>query len=101
MIERIASDLSTRKSSFLLKIVIGIWILFSLFTIAFQCGIPRPWEFTSAECAADGKLYYLIVAGDIATDGVLACYFIPVIWKLQMTRSLKILVSSLFTLRLL
>ena len=94
MVERIARELSTKKTNLLLKLVIGIWVVFSLFTVAFQCGIPRPWEFTSAKCAADGKLYYVIIVGNILTDGVLASYFIPIVWKLQMSDSLKILVSS-------
>jgi len=99
MVERIAFDQSTKKSN-LPKISIGIWVLFSVLTIAFQCGIPQPWVFTSAKCAAHGKLYYGVVGGDIVTDGVLACYFIPIIWKLQMTCALKISVSFLFALRL-
>ena len=100
MIERIASELATKKANLVVKVMIGIWFLFSLFTIAFQCGIPRPWEFTKEKCTADGKLYYVIVAGTIATDGILACYFIPIVWKLQMGRSLRLLVSSLFAVRL-
>lgn len=100
MIERIVSELATKRSSLVLKIAISIWAVFSFFTIAFQCGVPRPWEFTSTKCTADGKLYYVIAIGNIVTDGTLACYFIPVIWKLQMTRSLRFLVSSLFAVRL-
>ncbi|KAK5759966.1 hypothetical protein LTS12_009862 [Elasticomyces elasticus] len=100
MVERIASELSTKKLSLALKAVIGIWTVFSIFTIAFQCGVPRPWEFTHDKCAAHGKLYYVIIAGDMATDGVLACYIIPTVVELQMSRYLKISVSSLFMTRL-
>ncbi len=100
MVERIAFERSTKKSSLYLKIVVGIWVLFSFLTIAFQCGVPQPWVFTRAKCAADGKLYYGVVVGNIVTDGVLACYFIPIVWKLQMTRALKSLISFLFGLRL-
>ncbi|KAK4963138.1 hypothetical protein LTR10_000766 [Elasticomyces elasticus] len=100
MVERIASELSTKKLSLALKAVIGIWTVFSIFTIAFQCGVPRPWEFTHDKCAAHGKLYYVIIAGDMATDGILACYIIPTVVELQMSRYLKISVSSLFMTRL-
>lgn len=94
------SELATKRSSLVLKGVIAIWALFSFFAIAFQCGVPRPWEFTNAKCTADGKLYYVIAIGNILTDATLATYFIPVIWKLQMNRSLRFLVSSLFAVRL-
>lgn len=100
MIERIVSESATKRSGLILKIVIGIWTLFSFFTIAFQCGVPRPWEFTKEKCTAEGKLYYVIAVGNLLTDGTLACYFIPVIWKLQMSRSLRVLVASLFGVRL-
>lgn len=100
MIERIVSEHATKRSAFILKMCIGLWAIFSFFAIAFQCGVPQPWEFTNAKCAAEGKLLYVIAAGNIITDGTLACYFIPVIWKLQMSHSLRLLVSSLFAVRL-
>ena len=100
MLERLAGELSSKKLGLVLKSVIGIWTVFSVFTIAFQCGVPRPWEFTHDKCAAHGKLYYVIIAVDIATDGILACYIIPAVLKLQMSRYLKILVSLLFMTRL-
>ncbi|KEF61098.1 uncharacterized protein A1O9_02663 [Exophiala aquamarina CBS 119918] len=100
MIERIVSKHATKRSGLILKICIGIWAIFSFFAIAFQCGVPRPWEFINAKCTAEGRLLYVIAAGNILTDGTLACYFIPVIWKLQMSRSLRFMVSSLFAVRL-
>jgi hypothetical protein len=100
MMERIAAELSTKKFHVVMKLIIGGWVLFSLFTVAFQCGIPQPWRFTRSTCAAEGRLDYVIIVGNIATDAMLACYFIPIVWKLQMGRSLKILVSFLFALRL-
>jgi len=100
MIERIVAEHATKRSGLVLKICIGIWAVFSFFAIAFQCGVPRPWEFVNPKCAAEGKLLYVIAAGNIITDGTLACYFIPIIWKLQMSQSLRLLVSSLFAVRL-
>lgn len=100
MIERIVEELATKKSSLVIKLTVTAWFLFSFFTVAFQCSISRPWEFTKANCTAEGRLYYVIIVGTIATDAFLGCYFIPVIWKLQMRRSLRFLVSSLFAVRL-
>jgi hypothetical protein len=100
MMERIAAELSSKRSHLALKLIIGSWVLFSLLTVAFQCGIPQPWRFARATCAAQGRLDYVIIVGNIVTDAILACYFIPIVWKLQMSRSLKILVSFLFGLRL-
>jgi hypothetical protein len=100
MIERISTELATKKANLVMKISIAIWCIFSFFTIAFQCGTPRPWEFTKEKCAAEGKLYYVIIAGNIVTDGFLALYFIPIVWKLQMARPLRLLISFLFAIRL-
>ncbi|RMD40955.1 hypothetical protein DV735_g4163, partial [Chaetothyriales sp. CBS 134920] len=100
LIERLADGLATKKSHYLIKAMIGTWSVFSLFTIAFQCNIGQPWEFTRTNCAAGGKLYYLIITGTIATDCIIALYFIPVVWKLQLTRAIRLLISSFFSLRL-
>jgi hypothetical protein len=101
MVERLAAlELSSKKSYIIVKVLIAVWATFSFFTLLFQCGVPRPWEFTKTKCAAEGKLTYLVVAGSVATDAVLATFFIPVIWKLQMKRDLKVLVSGLFGARL-
>jgi hypothetical protein len=101
LVERIASELATRKLSLVLKSLIAVWTLFSVFTIAFQCRLPRPWEFTRDKCVAHGQLYYAIIAGDIVTDAILAGYIVPTVLALQMSRHLKLLVSSLFMTRLL
>lgn len=100
MVERIASELSTTRLSRALKSLIGLWTVFSIFSIAFQCGVARPWQFTYDTCAAHGSLYYFVAAGNIVTDAALACYIIPTILQLQMNRYLKILVSSMFMTRL-
>lgn len=100
LIQRLDSKASTYRTC---QIVIGIvlcWFLFSVFAIAFQCGMPSPWIFTFEKCAAGGKLWYPIIVFNILTDAILALFFLPVIWKLQMSRSQRATVASLFGIRI-
>ncbi|KAF2761966.1 hypothetical protein EJ05DRAFT_482769 [Pseudovirgaria hyperparasitica] len=96
--------LDTRPSTWIwsrvLSAAIVIWTVFSVFTIAFQCGFPDPWIQSHDRCAAHGSLYYAIISLNIATDGFLAFFFIPAIWKLQMRAMTKRTVTLLFASRL-
>lgn len=81
--------------------LIILWAVFSILTLAFQCRIPRPWEFTISKCVLGGRLYYVIISLDLATDALLAFPLLPVIWKLQMERSLRVRVMCLLAARIL
>lgn len=80
--------------------LIILWAVFSIFTLAFQCGIPRPWEFTVSKCVLNGRLYYVIISLDMVIDALLAFPLLPVIWALQMKRSLRIRVMCLLAARI-
>ncbi|OCL08145.1 hypothetical protein AOQ84DRAFT_318887 [Glonium stellatum] len=97
---RLDSRKSTQLNCQILQALCLAWILFSLFTISFQCGLPKPWTFIRDRCAAEGNLYYVIIVGNIITDAIIALFFLPVIWKLQMARDERITIMSVFGSRL-
>ena len=76
------------------------WAVFSLFALAFQCPLPRPWVFQPAQCPSHGNLLYPIIAINALTDVILALWIIPIVWKLRMARRDRVLVAILFGLRI-
>ena len=81
--------------------VIGIWTVFSVFAVAFQCGATRPWVYTPSRCAGQGAVWYPIIIINILTDCALAFLFAPIAWKLQMPLRQRVTVASLFSARIL
>lgn len=77
-----------------------VWAVFSLFALAFHCQLPEPWIFIPSRCFSRGRLLYPVIALNILTDGVLAIFILPVIWKLNMIKVARITVMALFASRI-
>ena len=77
-----------------------VWAIFSLFVLAFQCPLPEPWVFNPPNCFSHGNLLYPIIVLNILTDGVLAIFILPVIWKLNMAKGTRVTVMVLFGSRI-
>lgn len=95
--------LSAQRSSLLrtyafANAAIGIWAIFSIFALAFQC--PRPaWIYAPGRCAGSGTLWYPVIILNILTDLGLAFLFAPVLAKLQMRLGQRLTVIALFAVR--
>lgn len=100
LIGRLDTKKSTQLNCHIVHAMCLTWVLFSIFTISFQCGLPKPWTFNENRCVAGGKLYYVIILINIITDATIALFFLPVVWKLQMARDGRITIMSVFASRL-
>ncbi|KAJ9658833.1 hypothetical protein H2201_007614 [Coniosporium apollinis] len=99
LIERLDSTTFTLRNCRIIHVLCLAWALFSLFAVAFQCGLPNPWVFDSVRCVAGGSLYYVIIVFNVITDAFIASFFLPVLWKLQMDRATRLTVTSIFAAR--
>ena len=82
------------------RAVIGVWTIFSVFALAFECGRTNPWVYTPERCAGRGAVWYPIIILNILTDGALAFLFAPIAWELQMGLMQRLTVAGLFAFRL-
>jgi hypothetical protein len=82
-------------------VMVAIWGAFSFLALAFQCQLPEPWVFVPSQCKTHGRLQYPVIILNILTDGVLAMGMLPMIWKLNLSRNIKVTVMILFGIRLL
>jgi hypothetical protein len=93
-------QLGFRAVKWLLPMVGGYTIV-TLFLIGFQCQLPRPWILSPKKCSTHGHVYYPITLFNILTDVILSLWILPVLWRLQMNRHTKKIVTWLFVSRLL
>jgi hypothetical protein len=64
----------------------AFWGVFSFFTEALQCQLPKPWVIIPSQCNTHGYLQLPIIVLNIVTDAVLGITILPTIWKLNMPR---------------
>lgn len=88
------------KPRLIIKGLVGFWVVFAIFSLAFQCGLQHPWVYTPQRCN-NGGLVYAVVGLNIMTDIYLSVVFIPTIRGLRMKESARITLASLFLSRLL
>jgi hypothetical protein len=87
-----------KKPCLYVGIGVSVWTVFSLFALLFQCGAVHPWVYTPQKCAGD--VWYPVIVLNVISDGVLAFFFAPTLWKLQTSRTQRLRVMSLFAVRL-
>lgn len=76
-----------------------VWLVFSVFAIAFECDSPHQ-IYKPDRCAGRGAVWYPIIIFNAITDALLAFLFTPVVWNLQMPQGQKLTVCSLFAIRI-
>lgn len=69
----------------ILQISVFCWIVFSMCSIAFQCGIPMPWLYIPSRCAGQGALWYPTLIWSIFADAWLAVCAWPSLPDMQLT----------------
>ncbi|KAF7168848.1 hypothetical protein CNMCM5623_001790 [Aspergillus felis] len=78
---------------------IGVWTVFALCAIAFQCPLPDSWLYSPDRCTAKGALMYPIAVLNILTDvAVLALPFF-MMHKVQMTQGKRVKILCAFCTR--
>ncbi|KIW99849.1 uncharacterized protein Z518_10777 [Rhinocladiella mackenziei CBS 650.93] len=84
-----------------LDATIVLWLLTSIFALAFQCDLPHPWLLGGDRCVNLTALYDYVGIMNILTDIALIVIPFLVVWDLQLRISKKIIITSLFAGRVL
>ncbi|KAF2708628.1 hypothetical protein K504DRAFT_534232 [Pleomassaria siparia CBS 279.74] len=88
---------STRERVVLFGSVV-LWTAYSMLTLAFQCGLPRPWEYSPQKCGHGGPLISIIVL-NMVSDILLTAWILPVLQPLDIDKARRRTVSMLFGTR--
>lgn len=98
LLRRVAPQ--ARWQDFVLFGMIGFWLVYSMLTFGFQCGVPMPATYSPANCGNGGPLFS-IIGLNIVSDIVLAVWFFPTLRTLNMDMEARMTVATLFGARLL
>ncbi|KAG9187526.1 hypothetical protein G6011_05397 [Alternaria panax] len=82
-------------------ILILVWTIASVVTIAFQCELPRPWDMGSLQCS-NARIFWIIYCiVDISTEVAIVVLSIYLVAYLQVRLSRKLAVIACFAPRML
>lgn len=83
-----------------LAVLVLAYFVVGIFATAFQCGIHIPWVLEPATCPTHGRLLYVVIGMNMVTDGFLATWNLPSLWKLNMGKNSRTVVIALFASRI-
>ncbi|KAK9576067.1 hypothetical protein V6Z92_009347 [Aspergillus fumigatus] len=78
---------------------IGIWTVFALCAIAFQCPLPDAWLYRPGRCTAKGALMYLVAITNILTDMAVLTLPFFMMHKVQMSQGKRVKILCAFCTR--
>ncbi|KAF2713842.1 hypothetical protein K504DRAFT_450482 [Pleomassaria siparia CBS 279.74] len=84
-----------------LGIFILAWTLASLIAVAFQCGLPRPWEMMTLHCYNSGIFWIVYCVIDMMTDVCLIMLPVNLVVHIKVRASTKVVIVACFAPRIL
>lgn len=103
-IMRLTPSYKTLWFSYSFLIVLTIWSLGTVFSLAFQCPLPQAWNFMrlqSAKCGVNiAATYYSIGIVDIVTDLIIVITPAVIVWNVQISHRQRFTVIGVFSCRL-
>ncbi|EAW20770.1 uncharacterized protein NFIA_112980 [Aspergillus fischeri NRRL 181] len=78
---------------------IGVWTVFALCAIAFQCPLPDAWLYRPDRCTAKGALMYLVAIMNILTDVAVLTLPFFMMHKVQMSQGKRVKILCAFCTR--
>ncbi|KAK5462700.1 hypothetical protein LTS15_002412 [Exophiala xenobiotica] len=79
---------------------LAAWTLSSMFALAFQCNLPRPWDYGNNNCVDRFALNVGIYSFNILGDVLIVIVPFAMMQKVQVSSSRRFVVSALFSSRL-
>ncbi|KAL7773956.1 hypothetical protein CFE70_003924 [Pyrenophora teres f. teres 0-1] len=92
LIERVATQ--TRWPRMVLYGMIIAYAVFALFSVSFQCGLPK-WTTDSLECR-QAPIIIAAISFNMITDIALAFWLVPTLWKLSLDKEKVMSAGMLF-----
>ncbi|GCB25368.1 hypothetical protein AAWM_08253 [Aspergillus awamori] len=89
-----------KKISFWTSVLVGIWTVPVFFTLAFQCGVPEPWDASNGHCINIFAFWAGISPIDIITELVICILPIYIVKPVQVIFGKKVTVVVAFFIRI-
>ncbi|KAB8255342.1 hypothetical protein BDV32DRAFT_113330 [Aspergillus pseudonomiae] len=82
-----------------LEVLTILWAGIGILTAAFQCKLPRPWDYLHGECIQRRNWWNYMCVMNIATDAGIMAHGIFIVARLQMRLKRKLALAMIFGLR--
>ncbi|KAJ5211545.1 uncharacterized protein N7498_003191 [Penicillium cinerascens] len=83
------------------KTIVYVWAIVAIFGTAFQCSVPRTWDFWNGQCFDLLAWRYFIVISNVATDLVIFTQAMILVASVQTTLGRRLIFAGIFLPRLL
>ncbi|PQE08103.1 integral membrane protein [Rutstroemia sp. NJR-2017a BVV2] len=90
-----------RLASRSIGVVVALWTISSLFSSAFQCSLPRPWDSINGSCFDRIKFENYYAAMNIITDAGLILMIAFIATRIQTSRLRRFTIIAVFGTRML
>ncbi|KAK7911823.1 hypothetical protein PG985_014304 [Apiospora marii] len=101
-IKRLSQNIVTPRTRRSVSAFVGLWFVTATITSIFQCAIPTPWDYVNGHRCLDRRAWWAYVSVvNVLTELCIAGLYLLVMYKVQISRSKKVVVLSLFLTRLL
>ncbi|KAI8630810.1 hypothetical protein F5Y19DRAFT_483459 [Xylariaceae sp. FL1651] len=101
-IQQLSPSLIHQRLDWVLRIVVGLWLLSAALISLFQCALPTPWDYVHGLRCLDKRAWWTYVAVvNIATEFFIVALYFLIIGNLQMSLARKAAVLLIFSTRLL
>ncbi|PYH32213.1 uncharacterized protein BO87DRAFT_460861 [Aspergillus neoniger CBS 115656] len=100
LLNRLAVNKWHKRISFWTSILVGIWTVPVFFTLALQCGVPNPWDFSDGHCVDSFAFWTGISPIDIITELVICILPIYIVKPVQVVSGKKVTVVVAFFIRI-
>ncbi|KAE8138720.1 hypothetical protein BDV38DRAFT_270266 [Aspergillus pseudotamarii] len=82
-----------------LELLTILWAGIGILTAAFQCKLPRTWDYLHSECIQHGSWWSYMCVMNILTDAGVMAHGIFIVTRLQMRLKRKLTLAIIFGLR--
>ncbi|KAI0433180.1 hypothetical protein F5Y09DRAFT_352193 [Xylaria sp. FL1042] len=101
-IRQLSRSTTHRRLDWAIQAIIGLWVLTSVLVSLFQCALPTPWDYVHGVKCVDRRAWWAYVAIlNIVTDILTVGLYVFIIGNLQIPRSKRVIILSIFLVRLL
>ncbi|KAK8000986.1 hypothetical protein PG991_013208 [Apiospora marii] len=101
-IKRLSQNIVTPRTRRSVSAFVGLWFVTATISSIFQCAIPTPWDYVNGHQCLNRRAWWGYVSVvNVLTELCIAGLYLLVMYKVQISRSKKVVVLSLFLTRLL
>ncbi|KAI0414961.1 hypothetical protein F5X98DRAFT_234345 [Xylaria grammica] len=101
-IQQLSPSAMHQRLDFILRIVVGLWLVSAVLTSLFQCAFPRPWDYLHGSQCLNRRAWWTYVAVvNIGTEFFIVALYFLIIGTLRMSLARRSFVLVVFSTRIL